>query len=135
MLAKSTKDMINSILCLLINCNVLQGCRIKTFFNGSFEKREINDNVLLFISEHKVGSMNKDHITFKNCNGTLDLYSQMDDGFRFNNSLIVLLNTRDIGGGTTNRKYRLNNKGTNKTIKGRRIGNDQNNIILHWLNY
>ncbi|CAK9303296.1 unnamed protein product [Gordionus sp. m RMFG-2023] len=129
------KDMINSIWCLLIGLNYLHGCEIKTFFNGSLEERVINNNGLLFISEHENGSMNKDYITFKNCNGTLNLYSEMDDGFRFTNPLITLLNTSVFGEGTMNKTYRLNNKRTNKTIKGRRIGNDENYIMIHWRNY
>ncbi|XP_065322821.1 uncharacterized protein LOC135929990 [Gordionus sp. m RMFG-2023] len=137
MLSKSTKNMINSIWCLIIiiNYNVMQGCEIKTFFNGTLEKREIENNDLFFISEHKAGSMNNDYITFENCNGTLNLFYERCDGYTFIDPLIVLFNTTDIGGGTTKKIYRLNNKGTNITIKGWRTANDQNVIILHWFNY
>ncbi|CAK9303295.1 unnamed protein product [Gordionus sp. m RMFG-2023] len=129
--------MIYSIWCLLIliNYNVLRGCEIKTFLSGILEDRGINSDDLFLISEHEAGSMNKDYITFKDCNGKLNLYSGMDDGFSFINPLIVLLNTTENGRGIMNRKYRLNSNGNNDTIKGSRIGNKQNNIFIHWRNY
>ncbi|XP_065323267.1 uncharacterized protein LOC135930403 [Gordionus sp. m RMFG-2023] len=124
--------MIYSIWCLLIliNYNVVRGCEINTMFNGSLEKKEINGNDLFLISIHDAGSMHKDCITFKSCNGTLFLYHAMNDGFSFVNPLIVLLNST-----ATYKKYRLNNKGTNTIIKGQRIGNDQRYTMLHWRNY
>ncbi|CAK9303319.1 unnamed protein product [Gordionus sp. m RMFG-2023] len=120
---------------LMVFADTDLGCEIKTFSNGSLEERKINGHVLYLISDHEAGSMNKDYITFKNCNGTLNIYSERNDGFSFINSSFVLLNSDYNSRGVMNKKYRFNNKGTNRTIKGWRIANDQNNIFVHWRNY